>query len=375
MTSRLNVLASTAPARGGDAGQRPAHSTDISAPLAQLTTDASRPSPTAKPSMSTAFPLVVGPDTPRLAISSIPLAADPTTAPPDAVLISNDNVHFFVKGICLFPAFRNLLPARGPRVSGLPLPSASGASVSGLPSAHASDSAETLSIILHAALNRELVGFAPSVRAIGTALDRFNAYGLDASVLLAPGRPLHRLLASQIPTAPLSVYVVAARADAQALAAAASAHLLGEPVHTISDERAEAMGAVYLKRLFMLHRRRVDALRELLGRAPGVHEGRALGMHGDRALGVHEGGDGGGEECEDRGTLVRRWDNVTAEIVVNAKPDTPASHIELKLSSIARHLACEPCKASLEERIEECVADWSAVGVSGCQCIYLTRPC
>ncbi|KAL1706787.1 hypothetical protein EV121DRAFT_200548 [Schizophyllum commune] len=357
MTSRLSTVVSHALAREGDADLQTTLSANNSDSLDPTSTSSSRPSRPPKPSMSTAFHLVV------------------TTPPPDAVLISNDNVHFFVKGIRLFPAFRNLLPARGPLVSGLPsargplgLPSMRGLPVAGLPSARAPDTAETLNIILHAALNRELVGFAPSVRAVGAALDRFNAYGLDASVLLAPGRPLHKLLASQIPTAPLAVYVVAARADAGALAAAASAYLLAEPVHKISDEVAEAMGAVYLKRLFMLHRRRVDALRELLGRAPGMH------AKGDGEW-VHEGGKGDGEGCKERGVLARRWDIVTAEIVVNAKPDTPTSHIESRLSSIVRHLACELCKTSLEERIQECVADWSAVGVSGCQCICLTRPC
>ncbi|KAI5822199.1 hypothetical protein K523DRAFT_422161 [Schizophyllum commune Tattone D] len=369
MTSRLNVLASTAIAREGDADLQKALSANNPASLDPTSTSSSRPSPPPEPSMSTAFP-----DTPVAAFYATPLAANPTTPPPDAVLISRDNVHFFVKGIRLFPAFRNLLPARGPRVYGLlfargPLvaglpfgrgpsvvglpsardpsvagpPPARGLPVAGLPSALAADTAETLNIILHAALNRELVGFAPSVSAIGAAVDRFNAYGLDASVLLAPGRPLHRLLASQIPTAPLAVYVVAARADARALAAAASAHLLDKPVHEISDEGAEAMGAVYLKRLFMLHRRRVDALKELLGRAPGMHA------------------EGDGEICEERGVLAKRWDNVTVEIVVNAKPNTPASHIESTLSSIARHLSCERCKTSLQERTQECVADWSAV--------------
>ncbi|KAL1673154.1 hypothetical protein EV122DRAFT_283295 [Schizophyllum commune] len=384
MTWRLNILSSTTLLREDDAGPQRTSPADSTASLDPTSTSSSRPSPPAEPSMSTAFPLVVGPDTPRLAISSIPLAADPTTPPPDAVLISNDNVHFFVKGIRLFPAFRNVLPARGPRISGLPfmrapdtaglpsarclpvagLPSARGSRVewlpsvrcshvAGLPSTRAPDTAETLNIILHAALNRELVSFTPSVSAIGAAVDRFNAYSLDASVLLAPRRPLHKFLTAQIPTAPLAVYVVAARADARALAAAASAHLLDEPVHKISDERAEAMGAVYLKRLFMLHRRRLDALRELLGRVPGVHEGRAPRMH--------QGGYGLGEGCEERGALVRRWNNVTAEVVVNAKPDTPASHIQSRLFSINRHLSCKFCKTSLKERIEECVADWSAV--------------
>ncbi|KAL1660557.1 hypothetical protein GGF50DRAFT_62916, partial [Schizophyllum commune] len=355
LTSRLNVLASTAVAREGDADLQKALSANNPASLDPTSTSSSRPSPPPEPSMSTAFP-----DTPLAAFYATPLAANPTTPPPDAVLISRDNVHFFVKGIRLFPAFRNLLPARGPRVYGLLVagpPPARGLPVAGLPSALAADTAETLNIILHAALNRELVGFAPSVSAIGAAVDRFNAYGLDASVLLAPGRPLHRLLASQIPTAPLAVYVVAARADARALAAAASAHLLDKPVHEISDEGAEAMGAVYLKRLFMLHRRRVDALKELLGRAPGMHA------------------EGDGEICEERGVLAKRWDNVTVEIVVNAKPNTPASHIESTLSSIARHLSCERCKTSLQERTQECVADWSAVAVSGCQFISLTRLC
>ncbi|KAI5892510.1 uncharacterized protein SCHCODRAFT_02701434 [Schizophyllum commune H4-8] len=343
MAPRLNVLASTALTRDNDmGGLQPALPSDTLPSIDPTTTSPSCPSQSPELCMSIVFPLVVSPVTP----------------PPDAVLISRDDVHFFVKGIRLFPAFRNLLPAHGPLVAGLP--SVCGLSVAGLPSARAPDTAETLNIVLHAALGRELVGFAapsgsatgpsasdsaPSVSAIGAAVDRFNAYGLDASVLLAPGRPLHRLLATHIPTAPLAVYVVAARADAGALAAAASAHLLGEPAHKISDELAEAMGAVYLKRLFMLHWRRVEALKEILGRAPGMH-----------AL------NGFGERCEDQGVLAKRWEDVTVEIDVNAKPDTPAGHIEAELLSISSHLSCKHCKASLRERIEECVVDWAAVG-------------
>ncbi|TRM65096.1 hypothetical protein BD626DRAFT_536245 [Schizophyllum amplum] len=252
---------------------------------------------------------------------------------PDLVLVSDDTVQFYVSAARLHTdnAFAGVLPATGPLIAGLP-------------SAHVPDSAEVLNIVLHACYGLSPAAFSPSVATLVAAIDRFPAYGLDGKALLAPATPLHTLLVAQAPLAPMLVYVAAARHDAFALAAASSAYLLSYPLYTITDELAEEMGPVYLNRLFLLHRRRLDSLKGFLAQAPHPHVEMPTCGFAEQA------------------TLTKSWLYVTACIIMEAQPDTTASAIESTLYSLMPQLSCMSCKAALKTRIEKLAVDWSLVG-------------
>ena len=66
-------------------------------------------------------------------------------------------------------------------------------------------------------------------------------------------------------------YALAASHDLYSLAVPISSHLLSYPLHMLTDELAEKIGPVYLKRLFFLHLGRLDALRRLLLPPPHPH--------------------------------------------------------------------------------------------------------
>ncbi|KAL1750899.1 hypothetical protein FB107DRAFT_223070 [Schizophyllum commune] len=308
---------------------RPTSSTQRQASMASSLSPSARASPS---SVSTS----PAPDSPQ-PLATVSTAFPPTAdrdPPPDTVLVSSDDVQFYVAASTLLPAFTNLLPA-------------SGDPIAGLPSARAPDAAETLNIILHVALGRSPAAFSPSAAVLAGAADRLPAYGLDARAALAPGQPLYTLLAAQAPLAPMVVYVAAARADAYALAAIASSYLLSYPLYTVTDELAEEMGAVYLGRLFMLHRRRLDALKGYLGQPPEQHpETPTCGF-------------------PEQATLTKNWLYTTACIMIEAQPaDTPASAIETTLFSLMPQLKCSLCKAALKARIERLAVEWSLLGVS-----------
>ncbi|KAL1744098.1 hypothetical protein HDZ31DRAFT_39435 [Schizophyllum fasciatum] len=290
------------------------------------------PSPSSRPASPT---ITVTSPTPTVPLASVSTAFPPTAdrgPAPDTVLISSDDVQFYISAAALLPRFSSLLPASGPPIAGVP-------------SARAPDAAETLNIVLHVAHGRSPAAFSPSVAALAGAADRLPAYGLDARAALAPGQPLHTLLAAQAPLAPMAVYVAAARADAYALAATASAYLLSYPLYTVTDELAEEMGAVYLGRLFMLHRRRLDALKGYLAQAPEQHPERP--------------GCGFAEQA----TLTKNWLYTTACIMIEAQPDTSAGAIETTLYTLMPQLKCSLCKASLKARIERLAVEWSLLGV------------
>ncbi len=74
-----------------------------------------------------------------------------------------------------------------------------------------------------------------------------------------------------MPLSPLKVYVVASRHDLADLAAAASSHLLSFKIATMSDEMAQLINPIYLKRLFDLQTTRINALKRALSIPPAHH--------------------------------------------------------------------------------------------------------
>ncbi|KAJ3546166.1 hypothetical protein NMY22_g2162 [Coprinellus aureogranulatus] len=125
----------------------------------------------------------------------------------------------------------------------------------------------------------------------------------------------------------------------------ASSHLLGFPLFSLTDEMAERIGPVYLKRLFFLHFGRSDALKRVLLPPPQPHPPT--------------------HNCDfnEQKKLTRAWALASAYLAWEARPDLSTSTMESALRPLADHLTCEQCQAALRERIKNLVVQWSVVKV------------
>lgn len=103
------------------------------------------------------------------------------------------------------------------------------------------------------------------------AVNRLPVYGIRPKSRIAPKMPLYTLLLSHAPLCPLELYALAACYDLYELAVATSSHLLSMPLSTLTDEVAERIGPIYLKRLFFLHFGRSEALKRVLLPPPHPH--------------------------------------------------------------------------------------------------------
>ncbi|EJD40255.1 hypothetical protein AURDEDRAFT_70324 [Auricularia subglabra TFB-10046 SS5] len=269
---------------------------------------------------------------------------DPS-APPDVVLVSVDGVQFYVHAQILLYASKNafsgLLPA-GPQDRehaaelGLPLPAVT-----------VQEDAPVLDLVLHAlyalalpAINRELTPLSLAVDAL------IVRYAVPAEFALSPGRPLFETILAHASVRPLHVYSLAAHHELEALAAAASQHMLSFPLFLLSNDDARRMGPVYLRRLFFLHLGRVEALKRLLAAPPSVH---APSM-----------------QCDDvqLQKVQRAWGLATAAIVRDARADTSAQSISAAFGPLINQISCTECRTMLQDFIRKLIAEWAAV--KGC---------
>jgi hypothetical protein len=184
--------------------------------------------------------------------------------PADLVLLSNDSVFFYVHTNRILKAsqngFNNMIPPPthedqdqlGPI---LPVP----------------ESSVVLNIMLHTIYNMSCAHYAPSFYALESAVTALKTYGVPLHDWIADSTHLHTLLMSRAPLCPLELYALAASNNLYDLAVSTSSHLLSLTLASLTDEMAERIGPVYLKRLFFLHFGRADALKRLLLSPPHPH--------------------------------------------------------------------------------------------------------
>ncbi|KAL1724181.1 hypothetical protein EV715DRAFT_166017, partial [Schizophyllum commune] len=257
--------------------------------------------------------------------------------PPDVVLVSTDGVYFYVNRALLASASANYFAAL--------LPPA-GRSPDGFPLAHSQDASDVLNIVLHAVYDMSPARYAPPVTTLLAALDRLPVYGMLPAQHVVPPRALYAVLLAQAPLAPLAVYTAAARYGLNDLAVAVSSHLLSFPLPALTDAQAEAMGAIYLKRLFMLHKQRVDALKGVLAQAPYPHPETEICTFADQKK------------------IARAWQLAATYLVAEAQPDLPPSRMEATVNSLMVGMVCEDCKDALRKRLQKAVVEWTMLPVS-----------
>ncbi|KAG6812325.1 hypothetical protein H0H92_003409 [Tricholoma furcatifolium] len=249
---------------------------------------------------------------------------------PDLILLSDDNVFFYVHSTSILAAssnaFHSLLskPLHSP-VTNIPDPS------------------PVLNIILHAVYDIPCAHYAPSFAQLATVVKRLSYYGIDPKESISPNSHLYSLLLAHAPLYPLETYTLAASHDLYDLAVATSSHLLSFSLPSLTDDMASAIGPVYLKRLFFLHFGRADALKRVLLSPPHPHPPTP---HCD---------------FSDQKKLTRAWALASAYLAWDARPDLPTSTLESALRPLEDHLSCQDCKQALQTRIRTLVVQWSMV--------------
>lgn len=133
------------------------------------------------------------------------------------------------------------------------------------------DSSSVLNIILHLLYGTPSAQHSPSFDVLRTAVDRMPFYGIIPKDHIVPMTPLYTLLLSHAPLVPIDLYALAGHYDLQSLAVATSPHLLSYPLANITDEMAERISAIYLKRLLSLHMNRSNSLKQILLGPPHPH--------------------------------------------------------------------------------------------------------
>ncbi|TRM65055.1 hypothetical protein BD626DRAFT_582802 [Schizophyllum amplum] len=244
---------------------------------------------------------------------------------PDIELVSSDYVLFYVSCAVLAKAstngFGHAVPAPGGRRA-MPL------------------RAEVLNLLLHAAYQISPAAFAPSLDLLAETAGRLEEYGMDRNAYVARGTVLFDTFASFATVAPMRLYVAAAANDLLDPARIASSHLLAYPMHALTDADAAAMGATYLKKLFMLQHMRSRRLRELLVPPQGFHaETSKCGLKEQR-------------------NLTHAWTRATLQMLADARPDTSSGMLRADLSTLKNETSCEECKKMLEARIWKMLVDW-----------------
>ncbi|KAJ6502913.1 hypothetical protein C8R47DRAFT_1107177 [Mycena vitilis] len=255
--------------------------------------------------------------------------------PPDIALLSKDSVYFYVHSDVLLDATQNGFRAM------LPLHFAD---ISDSPSIlHVPEPSSVLNVILHAIYNISCAHYSPTFETLASAVDSLPIYGINPKAAILPSTPLFTLLLSQAPLFPIDLYALAAHHDIFELAVPTSSHLLGFPLSRVSDEVAQRMGPVYLKRLIFLQLGRAEALKRVLGPLPDQHRPTPAC------------------DISSQKQLSRVWALATAGLAWDIRPDLSTHSLELALRPLGHHLSCELCKTALNARVAHLIVQWATV--------------
>lgn len=183
--------------------------------------------------------------------------------PPDLILASADKVNFHIHNSVLHDAsgngFADLLEA-------LDKNGEAGSGTVEVP-----EDAQTLNVVLLTVYGKSSANYQPPFEVLLRAVAEFEKYAIDPKRFIRPSLPLFELIRFHMPLHPLDVYSLAGHYDLYDLAVAASSHLLGYNLSTITDDAVVYMGAVYTRRLYALHMSRYEGLKKVLVLPPEPH--------------------------------------------------------------------------------------------------------
>ncbi|KAF9035218.1 hypothetical protein BJ165DRAFT_658734 [Panaeolus papilionaceus] len=268
-------------------------------------------------------------------------------APPDTIFTTSDGVWFYTASKVILArspsAFRTLLGMRltDDRFRDVVIPI-------DIPSGE-------FNVIVHLLYGSSSAPHSPTFDMLVKAVDRLPLLDIDPKHYILPSTHLFSLLLSYAPLHPMDVYIVAGHHDLYELASQCSPHLLSLSLSTITDQQAERMSVVYLKKLMLLHVTRLNELREILLKVPDYHPET--------------------KKCSfnDQRTVSRAWALGTAGLVWDARPDLSTHSIQTSLSQLMEPLLCDQCQKALKERIKDVVARWTSVKRFGAHLVVGVR--
>ncbi|KLO19880.1 hypothetical protein SCHPADRAFT_44548 [Schizopora paradoxa] len=218
---------------------------------------------------------------------------------------------------------------------------------------HLSESGSVLNILLCAAYGKPLVAgqaHSPyiSLSDLSLAVAALKKYGIPMQTATSERSLMFSAFAfhcSNGTASALRVYAVAASyaPDMHNLAVYASQFLLSLKLSSVTDEIADEIGAVYLRKLFTLHLVRTQAFKRLLIHPPQLHRPNPY---------CNE--DGGG-------ALREAWDSVKAYLSWAAAPDVSNSTIEGATVAVLEKLTCDECRDLVRVRFLGLKQQWEAV--------------
>ncbi|TFK65549.1 hypothetical protein BDN72DRAFT_889355 [Pluteus cervinus] len=205
------------------------------------------------------------------------------------------------------------------------------------------ESSIVLNIILHSLYGNSCAQYSPSLEALLEAVHHMPSYGISPSTHITRTTHLYSALLAYSPLHPLELYALAAQYKIHDLAVTTSSHLLSCSLSSITDELAERIGSIYLKRLFDLHLIRFNALREMLLSPPHPHPST--------------------KDCNfvDQKGLTRAWALVSAYLAWDARADLSTHSMKLAFGPLAECLSCDDCKNCLQAKLHDVIAKWASV--------------
>ncbi|KJA22034.1 hypothetical protein HYPSUDRAFT_186727 [Hypholoma sublateritium FD-334 SS-4] len=206
------------------------------------------------------------------------------------------------------------------------------------------ETSSVLNVILQAIYRLSCTKHSPTFDHLLLAVRRMPLYGLQPKNYIfdseSSSSSLFDMLLSHAPLCPIQVYTLAAQFNIDELAVKCSSHLLSYRLSELTDELVTTMGAVYLRRLMVLHTSLIDTLKRVLLQPPPPHS----------AI----------QNCgfEDQKKLSRAWALTSSYLAWDSRPDLPIHQLQNTFLALGDHLQCEKCKEVLKLRVKEVVVRW-----------------
>lgn len=169
------------------------------------------------------------------------------------------------------------------------------------------------------------------------ALDALRAYGFSRP---NDSSEIWNMLVAHAPEDPLRVYITGAAHGSDFTCTQASPYTLRLSLSLISEADVLTMGAVYLRRLTLLHVGRVAELKRIIRNPPPLHTACAQ-TQPLRELTWKEG--------------------VTEILLLDHPQNTSESTIMITFGPLASRTRCAVCKERLTARINNMCREWSLV--------------
>ncbi|THG98538.1 hypothetical protein EW026_g3658 [Hermanssonia centrifuga] len=252
---------------------------------------------------------------------------------PDVIIVTNDEVFFYVHHHVLVSASQNNFNFHLPDNldHAVPLPF-----ILPLP-----EHSNEVNIVLHTMYHLSCNHYAPTFETLLSALGILRKYGIALSLYTSHfATPLFGLLLSHAPAHPLEIYAIAAENRLEELAVAVSPFLLSFQFSSLTDEMAIRLGALYMKRLWTLQHNRLAVLRQLILALPYMHPVDA-------------------ESSCDQGVVIKAWAQAVEELAWEARPDLTCNAIQVAFMCPGFQFPCSLCKDLWNARVQEIVTEWS----------------